>query len=506
MSAAVDNISAPVVKMAIHWPMTEALMGGTAVMRAAGQRFLPKFPKEEAKAWETRLALATLFPAFRRTVHVMAGKPFSKPLTLSKDTDPKIKEWCEDVDREGASLHVFAADMFTEMLAHGLCGIHVESPKSPVGDRPMTIAEEKAAGIRPYMVRIMHDQILGWQSASISGRTILTMLRLKDDTSEPDGLYGERTVRRVRVLRPGSWEVWRQTERPDRGDEWVLAESGTTGLTYIPFVPLYGSRSGFMSGGSPLLDVAYLNVKHWQSQSDQDNILHMARVPILACVGGDPKNVITIGSSSAVNVPMGGDLKFVEHSGKAIEAGQKSLGALEGQMIQSGAELLVKTPGTRTATESAGDIDANKSELQRLAEDLEDALDHAIDIMQEYAGITTDSHVTVFKDFGAFSLAAASGQLILSMQQAGVISKETTIEEQKRRGELGPEVDADLEAERVAAEGLALGLIPPESDRSPAQIELESEDDDEDDDEEEDDEEDDEEDSLEYEDASSPIT
>jgi hypothetical protein len=41
-----------------------------------------------------------------------------------------------------------------------------------------------------------------------------------------------------------------------------------------------------MMGISPLRDLAYLNVKHWQSQSDQDTILHVARVPILAISAG----------------------------------------------------------------------------------------------------------------------------------------------------------------------------------------------------------------------------
>jgi hypothetical protein len=44
-------------------------------------------------------------------------------------------------------------------------------------------------------------------------------------------------------------------------------------------------RCAFGDGEPPLLDLAYLNVKHWQSQSDQDNILHIARVPILALIG-----------------------------------------------------------------------------------------------------------------------------------------------------------------------------------------------------------------------------
>jgi hypothetical protein len=45
------------------------------------------------------------------------------------DTPAQIKAWAEDIDREGVSLHVFAAEMLTESIAFGLCGILVEAPK-----------------------------------------------------------------------------------------------------------------------------------------------------------------------------------------------------------------------------------------------------------------------------------------------------------------------------------------------------------------------------------------
>jgi maltooligosyltrehalose synthase len=83
--------------------------------------------------------------------------------------------------------------------------------------------------------------------------------------------------------------------------------------------------------------------------------------------------------------PSGADMKFVEHTGKAIEAGAKSLSDLEDQMIQAGAELLVKQPGHRTATESANDAEANKCDLQRIVEDFEDSLDQALQMMADYA-------------------------------------------------------------------------------------------------------------------------
>jgi hypothetical protein len=40
-----------------------------------------------------------------------------------------------------------------------------------------------------------------------------------------------------------------------------------------------------MRGSPPLLNLALLNIKHWQSQSEQDNILHVARVPLLVAYG-----------------------------------------------------------------------------------------------------------------------------------------------------------------------------------------------------------------------------
>lgn len=460
-SAAVAETSVSVAIMAKEWPMTVALMAGTGAMRAAGQLFLPKWPKEEEAAWKARRDTATLFPAFRRTVYVMAGKPFARPLTPSEDMPEQVKGWLDDVDREGVNLHVFAGEMFVESLAHGIAGIYVDMPKRPdVGARPVTIADEKAAGLRPYLVRIKHNQILGWRSGKIGNKIGLTQLRYKDDTTRPAGDFGEMKVERVRVLYVGRWELWEKAERPDAdGRQWSIVDSGVTGLDYIPFVPLYGNRKALMVGVSPLLDVAYLNVKHWQSQSDQDTILHMARVPILAATGGDAKNPITIGSSTAVNVPIGGKLEWVEHTGQSISAGQTSLDALEQQMIQAGAELLVKKPGTRTATESSGDIEANKSELQRLAEDLEDALDRAIQIMGDYGSVKNPGTVTVFKDFGAFSLGEASATLVLSAQQAGIIRKVTAVKELQRRGELSSDIDAQTEVDAAEEEGPALGTI-----------------------------------------------
>ena len=458
MAAAVNDRSAAIEALAHNWPMLEALMAGTAAMRDAGEKLMPKFTLEHPDDHRARVSVATLFPAFRRTVSVMVGKPFSSPITYGEDVPAKVREWCDDVDLSGVNLDTFAAGLFTEALAYGLAGILVDAPPRPAtAGRVVTRGDERAAGIRPYMVRVQHDQIIGYRTETRGGRIVLTQLRLREDGVEADGEYGDKEVARVRVLTPGAWQVFRRVSTANKTAEWALDSEGVSGLDVIPFVPMYGQRVGFMRGISPLLDLAFLNVKHWQSQSDQDDSVMYARKRLLALVGGDKSEPIVASANAIIYLPIGGDVKVAQGSAESVRVGQEALTALEDQMIQAGAELLVKKPGGRSATEAANDADANKSDLQRLAEGFEDSLDQALFLMAQYAGLPSGGHVSLFKDFGADSLGEASGQLVLAMQQGGLISKGRAIAEMKRRGYLAAEVDADEEAEQVEAEGPALG-------------------------------------------------
>lgn len=452
MALKVNEQSPKVVAMSRNWPIAAALLGGTQAMRDAGETYLPKWPNEEADSYKTRKETATLFPAFGRTLGVMAGKPFAKALTLGDDVPVQIVEWMQDCDLEGRNLHTFASEMMEEVLGYGLAGVLVDYPRvGPI----RTVAEERKIGARPYLVKIEHNQIIGWKAKSVNGVMKLTQLRLAETVEEDDGEYGVKAVERVRVLTPGAWELWQKGEK----GEYVMVESGTTSLAEIPFVPFYGRRMGFMMGVSPLMDLAYLNVKHWQSQSDQDTILHIARVPILAMIGAEPETSMTVGASSAVRLPQDADLKFVEHSGAAIAAGEASLDKLQEQMIQTGAELLIAQPGNRTATEANNDAEANKSELQRIVEAFEDSLDQCLQFVADWAKLGEGGRVSVFKDFAAGSLSEAAGQLILAFQQSGLITKKTAILQAQRIGILSPDIEPETELEAVAEEGPALGTM-----------------------------------------------
>ena len=451
MTTGVQDTSAAVDLMAPDWALAAALLGGTRAMRAAGQTYLPKWPKEDAAAYATRLSVSVLFPAYQRTVQTLAGKPFSKPITIGEDVPARFAPWLADIDLQGRNLDTFASDVMQTALGYGLAGILIDYPPAP-GVR--TQAQEQAAGLRPYWVEVKPQQILGWRAARSDGTWKLLQLRLAEVVEVPDGDFGTEMIDQVRVLEPGSWRLYRAS---DVG-AWSLFDEGVTTLNVIPFVPVYGGRTGFMTATPPLIEVAHLNVAHWQSASDQQNILHVARVPILTVTGvDDPEWQMTVGASSAIKLPTDAKMQFIEHTGSAIDAGAADLKVLEERMRQAGAELLVIDPGRITATQIQTENAVGMCVLQRITQGFEDALDQALQITADWVGEASGGHVTVFNDYGAASLQEASAQLLLTTNQAGKLSDETLHSEYQRRGILSADVSWEDEQARIEMQGPALG-------------------------------------------------
>jgi len=453
MSKSVRSESAAVSAQSRHWPIITALLGGTASMREAGEQYLPKWPNEESDSYRARLSVATLYPAFQRTVDVLASKPFSKPITLSEDVPARLVEWMEDCDLQGHNLHVFASQLLRDCVGYGVSGVLVDYPPAAGIN---TKADEQSAGVRPYFTRYAPGTVLGWRTERFAGSEVITQVRLLESVTEYVNDFEEKQVEQVRVLYRGSWQVWRKM---DNKDEWFLFDEGTTTIKDIPFVFFYGIRKETGIGDAPLVELAYQNIEHWQSCSDQQTILHTSRVPILAIIGADHDTTITVGASSAVKLPIGSSMMFVEHSGAAIEAGRTSILDLEERMRQTGAELLVLKPGDVTATQVQSENEANRCALQRIVEDFEDALNTCLFYMAQWVNEQSSGTVKLFSDFGAANLAEASADLLLKTNLAGKLSDESYHSELKRRGIVAPESNWEDEKERLDSQGPSLGMM-----------------------------------------------
>ena len=116
-----------------------------------------------------------------------------------------------------------------------------------------------------------------------------------------------------------------------------------------------------------------------------------------------------------------------------------------------------------TATQVANENEVGKCALQRVVQGLEDAIDRGLQIMADWIGLPEGGHVTLYNDFGVDNLSDASAQLVITMQQGGLITKETAIREQQRRGMLSADIEPTDELAAVSGEGPALGMMGLES-------------------------------------------
>ena len=466
ISKEVGDSTAAYDDMAARWELIEALNGGTPTMREGAETFLPRETGESSTKYGARLERTFLFNGYHDTVSKITGRPFSKPVTLEgADALPDgLAEIAEDTDREGTDLTQMAREMFREGVDHGLVHLIVDYPRMR-GDE--TRADERDAGARPTLVPVSASRVIGWRSevSAITGKPALTQLRIRETALRDDGDYGVEEVKQVKLWTPSSWELW---EYDDERDQYGLVDKDEHSFGEIPLLTCYFQRTGYMTGAPVLEDLAWLNLAHWQSSSDQRNILRFARTGLwflsgisaaeLKKQGGlklGPNQYFRTDSEDA-------NIRVVEHSGAAIGAGAKDLRDLEERMELMGLQPFVRLAGYQTATGKAIDEGKNQTQIQAhvqaLQRTLTDAYWYAAKWIDQEAAVEKLS-VRIFNDFSVSSQASKDLDTLLKARVAGEIDRVTFLRELRRRGVLAEEEEVSEIVDRLEAEGPSLAEV-----------------------------------------------
>ena len=440
-------------EMKVHWELPIALWGGTLAMREYGVTYLPMHPAETKKFYSARLNRTVLRNFYQKTIVNLVSKVFSKQIVIGDDVEADIVAMLENVDLGGRHLNVFARDVFEDACNKGLSHIMVDFPTSPVpeGTTP-TLADERKAGNRPYAVHVKAEQVINWRSKLVNGEEILTLVVITEELPEEDGLFGEVITQQIRVLRPGSWELW----RPVKGG-WAIHLSGKTSLDVIPLVTIYTKRTHFMQAVPPLEDLAYTNLEHWQVRSDQRTALSYCSFPILAASGWNSEDdgEVTIGPNKMLTTKdPAGKFYYLESGGAHLAAGQEELENLENSMRLYG--LQFEVPGSGDATATARSIDAAEgaAPLKRWAIGLGDGLEQMLMLFNKWLkrDPKKSGSLTVNQDIGISLKDAQEIELLYKARTSREISQETFLDELKRRGVLREDFDIKTEVSNTIDE------------------------------------------------------
>jgi hypothetical protein len=448
--AGVETPCAAYHDMEGYWELIQDLRGGTDAMQARASTYLAQEAAETSASYDARVARSFLYGAYDDTIERLTNRPFAKPVTVAGKLPDALATLSRDVSGAGQSLTQFGRSLLDTMIDYGLCHILVDYPQMPEG---ATKADETASGARSRFLRIPPPELLGWRVDDLGN---LSEVRIAETRIEPEGAYGDVTVNYIRVLRTDSWELHKQHSETK---EYALQDEGAVrGMDCVPFVTVYANHTGHMMGTPPLWKLAQLNLQHFQKSSDQDNILHIARVPILFGAGWSEQeqNVgIKVGAKNAVlcGNPQA-TLSYVEHSGQAIGVGQEDIEALERRMEVLGLQPLLTRTGNATATGRVLDETKSESAMQAWVRAVESGLRDAYRLAAQWIKVELpeDFSIDVFSDF-ALSLKAAEDIAVLQKARlAGDISRKTFLEACKRRDILPETLDVDAEVEAAEAE------------------------------------------------------
>lgn len=472
-----STTSAEYDKMVSRWDIVNALLGGTEAMRVAGEQFLPPHTNESRDAYFERLERATLLNMLELTLTQWVGKPFGKPVKFNDGVPEQIQEFETDIDLQGTDVAVFLRRWFANGLTHGHSHVLVEFPRveARVNDDgesiTRTYADDLREGLRPYWVPIRPENVIFMFAETLDGRELLTHVRIREEVTERMGFIAV-TKQRIRILEPGLVEIWELQDSQSRKQKWAMVDSYPTGLNFIPLVTFYANREGLMLSKSPLLDLAYLNVEHWQSKSDQRSILTVTRFPMLALSGGtDDDGELTVGPNNWLFTPdPQGRFYYVEHTGAAIEAGRNDLHDLEDQMAHYGAQFLRKRPGTETATARALDAAEATCPLQDVTFQFIEAVNLALFYTALWLKLDDGGTIDITTEFGFEGGSGEDLKFLTELRKNRDIARVSIVAEAKRRGVLPGNFDLEADAELLDQE--AAKMADTLMDLDPSQVDI----------------------------------
>jgi Domain of unknown function (DUF4055) len=439
-----------------HWRIIDAVRGGTPAMRDSSD-FLPKEPMEEDSAYKRRKNKTTFTPWYERLVSGLVGMVLRKPVGYVETPSDEMAIHLDDLNRQGDNLQMIATDLLETALDYGYAGIFVDYPDTK---NITTLRDEKENGIRPYWVLYRANEIIGYRTVMEGGAEILTQLRVLQTVCEEDGEFGDIETQQVRVyIRDEKNSVTCTLYRPIEADkpdgDWAVHEGPMPiSLPVIPCTLLSCINKKRVKKRPPMLEVAYLNLKHYQLSSDLDHALHLTMHPKLALFGYEEStDVLGTSDEALVFTKTDARAEWLVCRVDSLSFGSDRIGQIEQQMATLGLSTLTNGKNVGESAE-AKRIDRSQGDsiMSGIAQNLQNTLNNALAYHAAYLGVEP-VRVMVSRDFDISQITPEMLTAVVAAVAQGRLSTET-FHEILKRGELGLDNDwtPQLEQQRMEAE------------------------------------------------------
>lgn len=440
------------------WQKCADCAEGEHVIHARSTLYLPKLAEEESTDYQARLKRTPFFNAFWRTVAGLKGTMFRKDPALV--APQSVIDALADADMAGTPLDVMAQQIAEEILITGRAGLLVDYPsiESVPG---MTVAQFEASGLRPVLAFYPATTIINWRVARVANRmqpVMVVLMESADVQGESEFEQGSETRYRVLDLTPEGYRVrmFRVAENADELISESFPKMNGRPMREIPFVCFGHDSLSWPVMSPPLLDLAELNLHHYQVSADYEHGCHFSGLPTPFISGFTlPEGEkLRIGSKTAIVCSdPGATGTYMEVTGD-FGALRTNLDQKKAEMAVLGARMLESQKSGVEAAETLKQRQSGEqSQLAAMADVLSMGITRALQWFAAWMNAGGEVAYQINKDFAPAGLSAQELTALVSAWQTGAISGQT-LHANLQAGEIvDGQTTFEEEQERIASGG-----------------------------------------------------
>ena len=437
-----------------QWDIINDCLEGQDKVKKMGEKYLPCPGKSGSKInddpevkerYADYKLRAVFYPVTSQTRANLIGDIFRKdPVIEIKNAD--LQPLIEDVTGSGVSLNQFCKDAFKEVLSFGRCGILADFPEVPQGT-VVTRGDIESGRFRPSLNLYDKYSIINWRTTTKGGESYLSLLVLEeciyDDTDDFE-LKSKKQWREFRFVEDGGLEKLRvrvyEKGKPSESDpdgfivtqETFPKDKSQNPLSRIPFQFIGSWDNTPEPDEPPLYNLAALNIAHYRNSADTEESSFIHSQPTLKVVGINEhwynevlKGKLLLRARAGLPLPVGADADLIQMQANTMS--RELMKDKEEQMKAIGARLVEPGRVQQTATQSFFEESAELSTVQRIANNVSEAIRYALRDASLYItdeASPDDITLRIESDTRLASITAQDRQVLLQEYQQNLLAWE----------------------------------------------------------------------------------
>ncbi|HHR5902386.1 TPA: DUF4055 domain-containing protein [Providencia alcalifaciens] len=422
-----------------QWELVRAVCRGGDDIK----NYLPELEEQDNKRKKKRNKdyqdRAVFYPITGNTRNGMIGMAFKKdPLVAVTEKLSCLKD---DADGAGSSIYQLAQSSLESVLEVGRHGLYVDY---------------NSDSMLPYIFQYQAEDIINWRADRINGRTILTLVVLREMVEEEDGFGFKDTIQyRVLAIEDGKF-ICRVYRKPAGSNvyqihsEYIPERAGSGAWDEIPFTFIGAQNNDHTIDEAPLLGLAKINLGHYRNSADyEDSVFFCGQVQ--PYIGGlseqwrdwlQEKGVM-VGSRSPILLPDKGSYGYVQAQPNMLA--KEAMDSKRDYMVALGAQLVSADSKVKTIIQSVGEQSAQTSILSICCSNVSDAFSKALMWCAEYLGLDTkDTSFEINKDLVNHIADSSMIREIVAAWQSGATRKSDLVRSLQKYDVIDPADDIDM--------------------------------------------------------------